>query len=1220
MATRAATDVPVNITHDTTWTASSSPYVVSADMIVAAGATLTIEPGAVVKIATSTSITVAGTLAAQGTAAAPITFTSVGDSADSASWSQLIIAAGATANFSHTDVRYGGAPQSGGGGDLVPPLDGLIENHGTLSFTDSTIAHTSFSGGLASDGTLTFSRSSAHDLHTKTALTLGGTAAISESSFGTDESISATNASLTLSTISVTEPVVLWNSNVHNGGGNTEPILLKWESLAGDATFPALPFVNVPDSDVDVNAGTTLTIAPGAIVKAYAPIHVYGALVVGAAGGATTTLTSAADDAVGGDTDGADADPTSPDHAFVGIIAEEGSTVRLVNTLLRYAGDAYGGYLLAPCGGNYDAPQDACAGAILNQGGTVSIADSTFEHATYNDLMQTAGTTTITGSRFATSTRFAYLTGGSLTAHGNSIALAETGVQNDGTTDADATSNWWGSASGPHNADTNPEGTGPEISAHVLFSPWLTSDPFAPPPAPKYDNVLFLPGIEGSTLYDESAKREVWLPGSDEIAESLRLNTDGTSINPNITASGILSKANLAQGYHTVYGDLLEDMEKWESAYHIIATSTPYDWRLGYDTLLTNGRKLTDGHISYLESPETGHDPYLIETLKQLAASSATGKVTIIAHSNGGLLAKALMQKLGATTTKAFIDNVILVASPQLGTPDAIGALLHGHEAGIVGAITNEEARDLAQNMPMTYNLLPSTPYFTYADDPVVAISSTLPSWTSQYGSAIHWAQGLNNFISDSAGTRAVPTYDNLADPQVGNADLLAQAQETHASLDTWTPPAGVHLYTIAGWGNETVAGIAYEKLPLLSCFVQSKLPSFLKSGDCGSSSHISYAPQVVIDGDGTVVAPSALWANGAEAKRYWVNLERYNAPLPQSYPLSILRTKHADIFSVPQLRTLLASIVAGSSTDPLSQYISTSQPTYTGDMARLHFILHSPLTLGFLDANGNYTGATATSTVFNIPGVEYQRFGEVQWLSVPKSLAGTVVMHGIGTGSFSLDVEERAGNTIVATTTFAAIPSATSTTATLVINPSIDTTAGSTLNVDTNSDGKYVISVTPEKGKMVVYEPPAPKASNPTTPSTSPKVNGSLPVFGKQALTPNPLPRPAETSTTSAATSTKTATTIPTYSNPSTTTPPIREPVAAALPTRTKPERTTLAVRPTKKSVPADPISRTLVPEANPMVAATEQAIPQQSLTSELGNSVYNVIHTLMLALTKWL
>ena len=572
--------------------------------------------------------------------------------------------------------------------------------------------------------------------------------------------------------------------------------------------------------------------------------------------------------------------------------------------------------------------------------------------------------------------------------------------------------------------------------------------------APKISNVLFLPGIEGSRLFDEGIKKEVWLPSNDSVADDLRLNSDGTSVNTNITASGIIDQTGLSQGYHVVYKDMLQEMQDWQSKYHIIATSTPYDWRLGYDTLLINGRRLPNGHISYTQTPEIGHDPYLIETLKQLASTSQTGKVTIIAHSNGGLLAKALMQKLGAATTAALIDNIILVASPQLGTPDAIGAILHGYGAGIFGAISDKKARDLAQNMPMTYLLLPSSQYFTYIDDPVVTISSsTLPSWASQYGSVIHWAQGLYNFMADSAHTRAAPAYSDLVNPQIVNSNLIKQAQIAHASLDIWTPPAGVQLYTIAGWGNETPASINYTQLPVRTC------AQYTSGSTCAYYKNVmstTTEPSVVIDGDGTVVTSSALWADGANSTRYWVDLNGYNGWLEHHSTIAdeMFGTHHDNILNVPELQNLLSSIITASTTTSLPQHISTSVPAYTGDMARLHFILHSPLTLGFTDVQGNYTGATATTTVFNIPGIDYRRFGEVQWLSVPKSMAGTVVMHGTGTGSFALDIEEQQGNTVVATTTFAAMPSATSTIATLAIDPSIDPTASSTLVVDYRGDG----------------------------------------------------------------------------------------------------------------------------------------------------------------------
>ncbi len=598
---------------------------------------------------------------------------------------------------------------------------------------------------------------------------------------------------------------------------------------------------------------------------------------------------------------------------------------------------------------------------------------------------------------------------------------------------------------------------------------------------PRVDNVLFLPGIEGSTLYDEGTGKEVWLPDNDATADELRLNADGTSVNPDITASGVLAQAGPAQLNHVIYANLLQEMGDWETTYHITATSTPYDWRLDYDTLLNNGRKLADGHISYLQAPETGHDPYLIETLKQLAATSKTGKVTIIAHSNGGLLAKALMQKLGDAETVRLIDDVILVASPQLGTPLAVWSLLNGHDAGILNALSDEKARSLSLNMPMTYSLLPSSPYFTYVDDPVVTISSSaLPSWASAYGSVMHWAQGLYNFITDSAGTRAAPAYDDLVDPQIGNAALLARAQAAHVILDSWTLPPSVHLYTIAGWGNETFASVNYYGIPETISFCAQ-----LTGSTCAYYGHeivmsTTTSPRMVIDGDGTVIAPSASWASGAaNAQRYWVNLDDYNGWLEHQSGIAdaLWGTHHENIFNIPQLRTLLISIITASATPSLPQYISTSTPAYTGDMDRLHFVLHSPLTLGFIDTSGNYTGFTATTTEFNIPGVDYERFGEVQWLSVPKSLAGQVVMRGTGSGSFALDIESQHGDTVIASTTFAAIPSATSTVATLTIDPSIDPTASSTLEVDYDDNGKIDSRYEARQGSMVIADVVPPEA-----------------------------------------------------------------------------------------------------------------------------------------------
>ena len=55
--------------------------------------------------------------------------------------------------------------------------------------------------------------------------------------------------------------------------------------------------------------------------------------------------------------------------------------------------------------------------------------------------------------------------------HGNSM-----GVTNHDPTAIDATNNWWGDASGPKQATTNPSATGDEVSDYVAYDPWYIDE------------------------------------------------------------------------------------------------------------------------------------------------------------------------------------------------------------------------------------------------------------------------------------------------------------------------------------------------------------------------------------------------------------------------------------------------------------------------------------------------------------------------------------------------------------------------------------------------------------------------------------------------------------------------------------------------------------------------------------------------------------------------
>ena len=84
----ASAEVPAQIDADTMWTKADSPHVVVEDVLVAEGATLTVEAGATVEISAGRSVFVRGTLVARGTEAAPILFT--GSNEEDERWGSVV--------------------------------------------------------------------------------------------------------------------------------------------------------------------------------------------------------------------------------------------------------------------------------------------------------------------------------------------------------------------------------------------------------------------------------------------------------------------------------------------------------------------------------------------------------------------------------------------------------------------------------------------------------------------------------------------------------------------------------------------------------------------------------------------------------------------------------------------------------------------------------------------------------------------------------------------------------------------------------------------------------------------------------------------------------------------------------------------------------------------------------------------------------------------------
>jgi plastocyanin len=499
-----------DITANTTW--AYATYVVTCNININSGATLTVAPGTIVKFQGTTSIVVNGALNVPGTLEHLVFFTSliddsVGGDTDNdggansparGDWNSIVVAPTGTVSLAYTNIRYGGY---------------YHWDHGWSG--EQTPLHV-YNGGSAVLDHVTFAQNGGYGIHVEPSST--SQLSVTHSSIETSElngirvdgiagkAITITNNTFTgngsagLAAVSLTfsgGSVTALDGN--SGSGNAINGIQVNGTLGMDTTLPGNPlFAYVINGGLTVDSGKTLTLSPDAVVKfnsAGETLAVNGNLIANGTATSPVTFTSLMDDTAGGDTnnDGNASSPAQGDWNSI-IVAPEGTTT------LTYANIAYGGYyhwdhgwsgndIMLLLQGSASATlhhtvireSNGLAISATGNSGTASltIADSTIADNNSTGInINNTGTYTLSVSRTIIRNNETGITisGSSINAtvnHCNIYANTSLGVNNATPSLVDATYNWWGAAAGP-----TPPGNG--VSGNVNFAHYLTAPEVLP--------------------------------------------------------------------------------------------------------------------------------------------------------------------------------------------------------------------------------------------------------------------------------------------------------------------------------------------------------------------------------------------------------------------------------------------------------------------------------------------------------------------------------------------------------------------------------------------------------------------------------------------------------------------------------------------------------------------------------------------------------------------
>lgn len=472
----------------------------------------------------------------------------------------------------------------------------------------------------------------------------------------------------------------------------------------------------------------------------------------------------------------------------------------------------------------------------------------------------------------------------------------------------DASNNWWGNETGPRSVSLNPTGRGDVYEGTGVVSPWKQSKPKKKIKC--CSSVLFVPGMQASRMYKKGVlgENQLWEPNTVSDISKMYLTKDGYSIDKTLYFRDIIERTNVLYGGNDdieIYRSFIKALDGLNFNFSIQDWQfSAYDWRMSPNTIVTEGTRYGfNGQYKKME-----------DQVVQMAQISKTNKVTLIAHSYGGIVSKRFLAYLAQRGKIGLIDKVIFVAVPENGSPSALFALLHGDNQDLGnGFIVNKSTmRKFAQNMPSLYSILPKIDSdLIYGMQATNTISIAVPSITS--------VQDMYGFLFKEIPRPSTDDWLEVNVPLIANKKIKQNIDTESGSnfIKLQTDPSykNIEFYSILGVGLDTPKSITYSRKPCQGLYVHP----FLMSPNCGLNHEQIYSEL----GDGTVLADDVLLnivktptsASYRWGEKFIFNIAEYNRKNNKNYG-------HSNIISSSPVISILLQIL-------LNNIDSYSVPAY---------------------------------------------------------------------------------------------------------------------------------------------------------------------------------------------------------------------------------------------------------------------------------------------------